>query len=138
MDVDKIKKYLSNRFDNWLYREFKGYEVNYYGKNIPIPDYKTYKVENCPELTTVKKSLASQGLKDPWLRNHVWRYGPGYGQATHWTVYMKFFRGWKQGLFLALCYSYYVKKTCPEYNTFHHDGLPMSLMHLNDDNKGHH
>lgn len=33
-----------------------------------IPDYKIYKVENCPELLQVQKALAQKGLKDPWLR----------------------------------------------------------------------
>jgi NADH dehydrogenase (ubiquinone) 1 beta subcomplex subunit 3 len=37
-------------------------------KPYTIPDYKIYKVENCPELLAVKNALARQGLKDPWLR----------------------------------------------------------------------
>ncbi|XP_031847014.1 NADH dehydrogenase [ubiquinone] 1 beta subcomplex subunit 3 [Nomia melanderi] len=39
---------------------------------IPSPDI--YKVENCPKLKAVQDELAKQGLKDPWLRNEVWRY----------------------------------------------------------------
>ncbi|KAK9306411.1 hypothetical protein QLX08_002924 [Tetragonisca angustula] len=39
---------------------------------IPSPDI--YKVENVPELKLVQDELAKLGLKDPWLRNEVWRY----------------------------------------------------------------
>lgn len=35
---------------------------------IHIPDYRIYKVDNVPELVKVKNILASEGLKDPWLR----------------------------------------------------------------------
>lgn len=40
-----------------------------------IPDYRIYKVdENSPELLKIQNVLKSVGLKDPWLRNEVWRY----------------------------------------------------------------
>lgn len=32
-----------------------------------VPSYKIYKID-APELVEVEKSLARQGLKDPWLR----------------------------------------------------------------------
>jgi len=35
---------------------------------INIPDYRIYKVDNVPELVKVKNILATEGLKDPWLR----------------------------------------------------------------------
>jgi NADH dehydrogenase (ubiquinone) 1 beta subcomplex subunit 3 len=35
---------------------------------IQIPDYRIYKVDNVPELVKVKNILATEGLKDPWLR----------------------------------------------------------------------
>lgn len=41
---------------------------------IKIPDPSIYKVENVPELKRVQEELAKKGLKDPWLRNYVWRY----------------------------------------------------------------
>jgi NADH dehydrogenase (ubiquinone) 1 beta subcomplex subunit 3 len=41
---------------------------------VHIPDYKVYKVEAVPELMAVQRALASKGLKDPWLRNEVWKY----------------------------------------------------------------
>ncbi|XP_029041178.1 NADH dehydrogenase [ubiquinone] 1 beta subcomplex subunit 3 isoform X2 [Osmia bicornis bicornis] len=39
---------------------------------VPSPDI--YKVEDVPELMRVREKLAEKGLKDPWLRNEVWRY----------------------------------------------------------------
>ncbi|XP_063708273.1 NADH dehydrogenase [ubiquinone] 1 beta subcomplex subunit 3 [Culicoides brevitarsis] len=41
---------------------------------VKIPDWRSYKVENAPQLMEVKEALARQGLKDPWLRNEVWRH----------------------------------------------------------------
>ncbi|XP_015908625.1 NADH dehydrogenase [ubiquinone] 1 beta subcomplex subunit 3 [Parasteatoda tepidariorum] len=41
-----------------------------------IPDYRIYKVEDIPHLMRTKLMLEKQGLKDPWLRNEVWRYPP--------------------------------------------------------------
>lgn len=33
-----------------------------------IPDWRSYKVDNAPELVQLKTALAQKGLKDPWLR----------------------------------------------------------------------
>lgn len=33
-----------------------------------VPDYRIYKVENCPQLMRTQRMLAQHGLKDPWLR----------------------------------------------------------------------
>ena len=42
---------------------------------LTIPDYKTYQVnEHTPVLLEHQKKLAKLGLKDPWIRNEVWRY----------------------------------------------------------------
>uniref|UniRef100_A0A8D8QLZ6 NADH dehydrogenase [ubiquinone] 1 beta subcomplex subunit 3 n=1 Tax=Cacopsylla melanoneura TaxID=428564 RepID=A0A8D8QLZ6_9HEMI len=41
-----------------------------------VPDWKKMKVENCPQLQNVERALAAKGLKDPWLRNYVWRFPP--------------------------------------------------------------
>ncbi|XP_050424939.1 NADH dehydrogenase [ubiquinone] 1 beta subcomplex subunit 3 [Adelges cooleyi] len=57
-----------------------------------IPDYRIYKVENVPELMKVKDILAVDGLKDPWLRNEVWRYPPNQG-----SVYAQYFKCWFRG-----------------------------------------
>nr|AQS22559.1 NADH dehydrogenase 1 beta subcomplex subunit 3 [Pseudodiaptomus poplesia] len=42
---------------------------------MKIPDWKSFTVgEHTPELLKLQKMLDSLGLKDPWLRNEVWRY----------------------------------------------------------------
>ncbi|CAK9813685.1 NADH dehydrogenase [ubiquinone] 1 beta subcomplex subunit 3 [Anthophora plagiata] len=57
---------------------------------VPSPDI--YKVEDVPELQKVKEKLAAKGLKDPWLRNEVWRYSAAPGTPLSRT-YARFFRG---------------------------------------------
>ncbi|XP_019870912.2 NADH dehydrogenase [ubiquinone] 1 beta subcomplex subunit 3-like [Aethina tumida] len=62
-----------------------------------IPDWRIYKVENVPELQSVQKALASQGLKDPWLRNEVWRYDAKQFGTEKTRLNKVFFRGFKYG-----------------------------------------
>lgn len=62
-----------------------------------IPDYKMYKVEDVPELMITKRALAAQGLKDPWLRNEVWRYSAKEFGTQGERIYLTFFRGFKLG-----------------------------------------
>uniref|UniRef100_A0A8J2S243 NADH dehydrogenase [ubiquinone] 1 beta subcomplex subunit 3 n=1 Tax=Daphnia galeata TaxID=27404 RepID=A0A8J2S243_9CRUS len=68
-----------------------------------VPDYKKYKVENAPELVTVRNMLAQKGLKDPWLRNEVWRFDQNEYGTVNQRWRLTFFRGFKWGLaaFLA-------------------------------------
>ncbi|XP_076350762.1 NADH dehydrogenase [ubiquinone] 1 beta subcomplex subunit 3 [Tachypleus tridentatus] len=74
--------------------------VENHGHSVKIPDWRIYKVEDVPELMQVQKALAKYGLKDPWLRNEVWRYNPAFG--TKWQrLRLTFFRGFKWGL--AVC-----------------------------------
>lgn len=47
-----------------------------HGPPYKVPDYTIYKIENVPELKAFQEKLAKEGLKDPWLRNHVWRFKP--------------------------------------------------------------
>jgi hypothetical protein len=37
-------------------------------ETFKAPDYRSFKVENAPELVAIKNRLAEKGLKDPWLR----------------------------------------------------------------------
>lgn len=63
-----------------------------------IPKASIYKVETCPELVEVQSALARQGLRDPWLRNEVWRYEPKL-HGTHASRARNFFgRGFLLGL----------------------------------------
>ncbi|XP_014480008.1 PREDICTED: NADH dehydrogenase [ubiquinone] 1 beta subcomplex subunit 3 [Dinoponera quadriceps] len=75
----------------YIYRHDHGAE-----HTLKIPDPNIYKVEDVPELKRVQEELAKRGLKDPWLRNYVWRY-----QST--TKFLPrgiplVFRGWKIGV----------------------------------------
>ncbi|CAL8097431.1 unnamed protein product [Orchesella dallaii] len=67
-----------------------------------VPDYKIYKVEDIPELMGVKRALAAKGLKDPWLRNEVWKYDPKIKGTMRQTLRSTFGRGMAVGLGLAV------------------------------------
>ncbi|XP_015600141.1 NADH dehydrogenase [ubiquinone] 1 beta subcomplex subunit 3 isoform X2 [Cephus cinctus] len=67
-----------------------GHEPPY---KVPSPDI--YKVEDVPQLVKVQQKLAKLGLKDPWLRNEVWRYDKSFGKSVTSRVLTFFFRGWK-------------------------------------------
>ena len=95
--------------------------------NIVIPDYKIYNVgQHTPELLEVQQKLAAKGLKDPWLRNEVWRYdmtnrmGFTPGKATLHLV----FRGFIPGLILAsistVMWWQYDKKYLQHHDDHHH------------------
>uniref|UniRef100_A0A1B6HE63 NADH dehydrogenase [ubiquinone] 1 beta subcomplex subunit 3 n=1 Tax=Homalodisca liturata TaxID=320908 RepID=A0A1B6HE63_9HEMI len=65
---------------------------------VEVPDYRIYKVEDCPELVRVQQELARKGLKDPWLRNEVWRFNTKeYGTYSS-RVSSMFARGTRFGL----------------------------------------
>jgi len=63
---------------------------------IPNPDI--YKVEDVPELKKVQENLAKKGLKDPWLRNHVWRYQLNAPHSSFKRAVISLTRGWKIGV----------------------------------------
>ncbi|CAG5124333.1 unnamed protein product [Candidula unifasciata] len=73
-----------------------------HGHGMPhtIPDWKSYKVEGIPDLELLQKRLKPLGLKDPWIRNEVWRYqeaGVGYQ-----SMLRKGLRGTFRGLGYAI------------------------------------
>jgi len=51
------------------------------GEPFQIPDYKIYsnKADKIPELAKHQQRLAALGLKDPWIRNEVWKFQPSAG-----------------------------------------------------------
>lgn len=63
-----------------------------------VPDYRIYKVSDVPKLQNIQNALASQGLKDPWLRNEVWRYNPKEFGTEAGNLRLIFGRGLKLGL----------------------------------------
>ncbi|XP_046385624.1 NADH dehydrogenase [ubiquinone] 1 beta subcomplex subunit 3 [Ischnura elegans] len=67
-------------------------------KPYVVPDYKEFKVEEVPELAEVQDALKRRGLKDPWLRNEVWRYSVKEFGTPRSRGNAFFFRGFKWGL----------------------------------------
>ncbi|XP_076243860.1 NADH dehydrogenase [ubiquinone] 1 beta subcomplex subunit 3 [Calliopsis andreniformis] len=58
------------------------------GDHIPkVPSPDKFKVEDVPELKRLQEYLASKGLKDPWLRNEVWRFQ--YKEPVAWKRNLK-------------------------------------------------
>lgn len=57
-----------------------GYESKTYGfiyregDRFKAPDWRQYKVEDVKDLKWVQDELAKKGLRNPWLRNDVWRF----------------------------------------------------------------
>ncbi|CAL4081139.1 unnamed protein product, partial [Meganyctiphanes norvegica] len=70
--------------------------------NYKIPDWQIYKIADAPPLIETQKALASQGLKDPWLRNEVWRYSEKQFGTHNQRIFKAFFRGAKWGLLAAV------------------------------------
>lgn len=75
-----------------------GGDHHHHHKPYIVPDASIYKIENAPELLRVQEKLAKDGLKDPWLRNEVWRY-----ERKHWGTFASraagyFLRGAKLGI----------------------------------------
>ncbi|KAK5648658.1 hypothetical protein RI129_003550, partial [Pyrocoelia pectoralis] len=64
---------------------------------VKVPDYKTYRVEDAPELLKVQEKLAARGLCDPWLRNEVWRYDRRMWGTQGQRILLTFSRGFKYG-----------------------------------------
>jgi len=62
-------------------------------EKFKIPDWRQYKVDGIKDLEWTRSQLAAKGLRDPWLRNEVWRYKywPGFAKMGAITL----FRGFK-------------------------------------------
>ncbi|KAL3287425.1 hypothetical protein HHI36_001897 [Cryptolaemus montrouzieri] len=73
-----------------------GHGHGHHGPPYTVPDYKIYQVKDIPLLVKTERALAAKGLKDPWLRNEVWRY-----DEKHWGTKksrgLKLLRGFKFG-----------------------------------------
>lgn len=72
------------------------------GGDFKIPDWRIYKVENAPELMETQRALASHGLRDPWIRNEVWRYDRTQFGTHAQRFRLVLFRGFKWGLAAAV------------------------------------
>lgn len=71
------------------------------GKHFPdgmrIPEWQRYEVEQTKELSLVRRKLAAHGLKNPWLRNEVWRFDTRLW-GTPMQKYLFIFRTLKYGV----------------------------------------
>merc|ERR1712156_950014 len=70
-----------------------------------VPDWKIYQVGNhTPELENVQRMLSSLGLKDPWIRNEVWRFDRNQVSMADRPVLIRnlLMRGMKPGFALAV------------------------------------
>lgn len=85
MDISLISDSLTQKMGH-------GHEPPY-----EIPNPNIYKVEDVPQLKKVQDKLAEKGLKDPWLRNYVWRY-----QKRPYSTLKYFTRGARVGIPLFL------------------------------------
>lgn len=71
-------------------------------KPPPVPDYRIYKVEDVPRLVRLRDRLALHGLKDPWMRNEVWRYSEYTKVNSFGLLKILVTRGMKLGFVLAV------------------------------------
>uniref|UniRef100_G3MN33 NADH dehydrogenase [ubiquinone] 1 beta subcomplex subunit 3 n=1 Tax=Amblyomma maculatum TaxID=34609 RepID=G3MN33_AMBMU len=79
-----------------------GHHGHHAPKPPPVPDYRIYKVEDVPRLMKVRDTLALQGLRDPWIRNEVWRYSE-YNKTPSKVLFKNLVtRGMKPGFLLAV------------------------------------
>lgn len=94
---------------------------------LKVPDWRSYKVVDAPELVQLQQALAQKGLKDPWLRyctfspclneakklslcrNEVWRFQRKEWGTTPQRWKMAAFRGFKWG-FLAFLATITIEK----------------------------
>uniref|UniRef100_A0A023FWD5 NADH dehydrogenase [ubiquinone] 1 beta subcomplex subunit 3 n=1 Tax=Amblyomma parvum TaxID=251391 RepID=A0A023FWD5_AMBPA len=79
-----------------------GHHGHHAPKPPPVPDYRTYKVEDVPRLVKLRETLARQGLKDPWIRNEVWRYSLLTQTSRLTALKILATRGMKPGFLLAV------------------------------------
>ncbi|RWS22619.1 NADH dehydrogenase-like protein [Leptotrombidium deliense] len=108
-------------------------------KGTRIPDWQSYKVsEFTPELQALEKRLAAKGLKDPWIRNEVWRFDTRIW-GNNWQRRFQFLRGSGCAL-LVTAAIVLVKETFFKESDHHHgheDKYPL-LKELNAPKLSHH
>jgi len=65
-----------------------------------VPDWKSYKAEGIPELDRLQRRLGTLGLRDPWIRNEVWRFqaSSGFNQSMGRIALRSSFRGFGYAL----------------------------------------
>lgn len=84
------------------------------GQKFEVPDWRQYKVEGVPELERLQRLLANHNLKDPWIRNEVWRYHPGEYTSSVTNMKRSVFRGFKYAV-AAMAVTILVEKLQEKY-----------------------
>lgn len=71
-----------------------GYDHKVHGTQV-VPDYRVYNVQRTagvsPPVANYVDQLESTGLKDPWLRNDLWRVDPYCGKFSLKRILIDFF-----------------------------------------------
>lgn len=92
------------------------------GQPVEIPDYKIYsnKADKIPELAKHQQRLAALGLKDPWIRNEVWKFQPSAGYLPFWQrMRITMFRGFGTAA-VAVALTVVVKSALSKDDHGHH------------------
>lgn len=95
--------------------EKEGYVHKQHG-NMIIPDYRVYQPERVRKLmpddwiARHMNTLEQEGLKDPWLRNDLWKYDP-YTGYSKWRHYWKRKAGIPLAIGVCLALFHHVTKT---------------------------
>ena len=90
---------------------------------VEVPDHKIYKVGPwVPELLDVQQRLAAKGLKDPWLRNEVWRFDRRDFESPRSRWIRAFKRGLVPGIGLAIISTFisnYIESQKPHHTPWY-------------------
>ncbi|KAL4217220.1 Ndufb3p [Mactra antiquata] len=57
-----------------------------------VPHYSKWKVQDYPRFLAYQKQLEDAGLKDPWIRNHLWKHTCPYTENHGKNVLYRFAR----------------------------------------------
>ncbi|XP_066601069.1 NADH dehydrogenase [ubiquinone] 1 beta subcomplex subunit 3 [Prorops nasuta] len=90
-----------------------------HGPPYTIPSHEVFKVEDAPKLRKVQEDLKKLGLKDPWLRNEVWRYHKSFGTLGQ-RVYGMLLNGIGYGFAAFVATIAFEKLTGVDYSHHHH------------------
>lgn len=100
---------------------------------VPKPEIYNNQVHKIEQLNYLQTELAKRGLKDPWIRNEVWRYNQAVWGNPKLRLIKFLFVGFPLGAACAAATIAY-EEYFGVYN--HHGGIGESY-YKTDDNHGH-
>ena len=86
------------------------------GGKMFVPHWKTQKINGIEELEMVQAHLKGMGLKDPWMRDEVWRYTCKDISFKRFVWHPRYLA---VGLALSAAALYFKEKTDPAKNVPH-------------------